>query len=83
MKSPGVFVEGNSFSEFVHTDHFVMVRLAATDKIKSSARRLMNKATAIYISDATDVAFTPSVPIPSFTPLDLPSLIDALQRDLE
>lgn len=52
VKSPGVFVEGNSFAEFVHTDYFVMVRQAGNDKIKSSARRALDKATTIYISDA-------------------------------
>ena len=54
VKSPGVFIEGNSFSEFVNTDHFVMVRQSSSEKIKSSARRLINKATAIYVSDTTD-----------------------------
>src|SRR5215208_6546057 len=82
VKSPGVFVEGNSFSEFVHTDYFVMVRLTANDKIKSTARRVMNKATAIYISDAAEVPFTSTDPVPSFAPSDLPALIDALQRKL-
>ena len=53
MKAPGVFVEGNSFSQFVDTDHFVMVRQAGNDKIKSSARRALSKATAIYVSDTT------------------------------
>src|SRR5918993_2294220 len=58
VRSRGVFVEGNSFSQFVNTDHFVMVRLAANDKIKSSARRVMSKATALYVSDATEAMFT-------------------------
>ena len=53
VRAPGVFIEGNSFSQFVDTDHFVMVRQAGTDKIKSSARRALSKATAIYVSDAT------------------------------
>src|SRR5215204_2159036 len=51
VNSPGVFVEGNSFTHFVNTDHFVMVRQASSDKMKSSARRLISKATAIYVSD--------------------------------
>ena len=53
VKSPGVFVEGNSFAQFVHTDYFVMVRQAGNDKIKSSARRALDKATAIYVADST------------------------------
>lgn len=51
VKSPGVFVEGNSFAEFVQTDYFVMVRRSGNEKIKSSARRALEKSNAIYISD--------------------------------
>src|SRR5215216_3910560 len=77
VKSPGVFVEGNSFSEFVHTDYFVMVRLAGNDKIKSSARRVLSKATAIYVSD---VPYKPSrESIPLFTQSNLPDMIDHLR----
>jgi hypothetical protein len=75
VKAPGVFVEGNSFSQFVHTDHFVMVRQAGNDKIKSSARRALSKATAIYISDTA--SFTPTESIPLFT--ELSALIEYLQ----
>jgi molybdopterin-guanine dinucleotide biosynthesis protein len=78
VKSPGVFVEGNSFSQFVHTDYFVMVRKRGNDKIKSSARRALNKATAIYISDAvTDISLQT---FPHFTPSTLPALISLLSR---
>jgi molybdopterin-guanine dinucleotide biosynthesis protein len=65
VKSPGVFVEGNSFSQFVRTDYFVMVRRDGDEKIKSSARRALNKATAIYISDSPHS--------------DLPGLIDRIR----
>lgn len=82
VKSPGVFVEGNSFSEFVHTDHFVMVRLAANDKIKGSARRALGKATAVYVADGDEAEFTSNDLIPLFAPSDLPTLINSLQRKL-
>ena len=77
VKSPGVFVEGNSFSEFVHTDHFVMVRFGAGTKIKSSARRLLGKATAIYVSDNEVLA--PDGPTPVFSAANLPALIEHLR----
>ena len=77
VKSPGVFVEGNSFSEFVHTDHFVMVRFGTGTKIKSSARRLLGKATAIYVSD--EEAFAPDGPTPVFSAAQLPALIEHLR----
>ena len=77
VKAPGVFVEGNSFTQFVDTDHFVMVRQAGNDKIKSSARRALSKATAIYVSDTA--SFTPTDSIPFFTASDLTGLIEHLQ----
>ena len=56
VKSPGVFVEGNSFAEFVHTDYFVMVRRSGNEKIKGSARRALEKTNAIYVSDRDDLS---------------------------
>ena len=82
VKSPGVFVEGNSFSEFVLTDHFVMVRRAGNEKIKSSARRALDKATAIYVSDSTNESLSRSS-IPRFMHSDLPGLIHHLQSCLQ
>ena len=83
VKSRGVFVEGNSFSEFVNPDHFVMVRQSNSDKIKSSARRMLNKATAIYVSDTTDEpdGLQPLAveSIPLFTPSSMFSLIGYLK----
>jgi molybdopterin-guanine dinucleotide biosynthesis protein len=83
VKSPGVFVEGNSFSEFVNPHHFVMVRQASTDKIKSSARRLMPKATAIYVSDVTAEIPTADQTIRVFSRSDLPFLIEYLQSSTQ
>ena len=83
VKSPGVFVEGNSFSEFVNPDHFVMVRQASSEKIKSSARRMMSKATAIYVSDTAaesdDLKTSAIESIPLFTPSSMFSLIGYLK----
>lgn len=86
VKSPGVFIEGNSFSQFVPTDYFVMVRHASKNNIKSSARRILDKATAIYISDGTniDAAGSPTGPQkPIFTSSHLPALIDHLRTSLQ
>ena len=83
VKSPGVFIEGNSFSEFVNPDHFVMVRRAGSDKIKSSARRLMSKTTAIYVSDVKNGITTESKVIPVFVASDLPLLIHYLRSSRE
>lgn len=84
VQTPGVFVEGNSFSEFVKTHGFVMVRLVANEKIKSSARRaLSNRATAVYVSDATENSALSSDGPPVFTQSSLPGLIDHLRTSLE
>ena len=84
VKSPGVFIEGNSFSQFVNTDHFVMVRSAANDKMKTSARRNISKATAIYVSDLNgevenENAYGPTAETPLFTPSNLFSLVGYLK----
>lgn len=79
VKSAGVFVEGNSFSQFVNPDYFVMVRRAGLDKIKSTARQSLVKATAIYVSDGS----VENDGTPTFTPSELPDLIEHLRTSLE
>ena len=54
VKSPGVFVEGNSFAEFVQTDCMFMVRRAGDPKIKKSAKKIVEKTTPIYVSNIYD-----------------------------
>ena len=54
VKAPGVFVEGNSFTEFVDTDFFVMVARPDDLKIKATARRSLSRVSAVYLSGETD-----------------------------
>lgn len=54
VQSTVVFVEGNSFAEFVQTDCMFMVRRADDHKIKKSAKRVIEKATAIYVTNIYD-----------------------------
>lgn len=51
VAAPGVFVEGNSFTEFVPIDFFLMVARAAGEKIKTSARRALPRVSALYLSE--------------------------------
>jgi molybdopterin-guanine dinucleotide biosynthesis protein len=51
VSAPGVFVEGNSFTEFVDVDFMLMVARAGGGKIKSTARRALSKASVVYLSD--------------------------------
>lgn len=54
VKSPCVFVEGNSFSEFVQTDCMFMVRADADQRIKKSAKKIIEKATAVDVTNIYD-----------------------------
>lgn len=51
VESEGVFVEGNSFAQFVDVDFFVMVRRADDAKIKKSAKKVLSQADEIYVLD--------------------------------
>jgi molybdopterin-guanine dinucleotide biosynthesis protein len=50
VKTEGVFVEGNSFAQFVDVDFFVMVRRADETKIKKSAKQVADRANELYVS---------------------------------
>ncbi|MGB8509011.1 MAG: hypothetical protein WCD76_11560, partial [Pyrinomonadaceae bacterium] len=49
VNAPGVLVEGNSFLDFVVPDFFVMSARSGDAKIKSSARRMLSKVSALYL----------------------------------
>jgi len=50
VKTPGVLVEGNSFLEFVKTDFAIICARAGENKLKTSARRTLERADALYLS---------------------------------
>jgi hypothetical protein len=50
VKSEGVFVEGNSFAEFVDVELMIIVARAADTQIKKSARRALSKSSALYLT---------------------------------
>jgi molybdopterin-guanine dinucleotide biosynthesis protein len=54
VKSAGVIVEGNSFLEYVEPDFAIMCARAGENKLKSSARRNLQKADALYLSTIDD-----------------------------
>lgn len=53
VKTRGVFVEGNSFSEFINPDFFIMVARSHQPKIKATARKVLGRVSAFYVSDET------------------------------
>jgi molybdopterin-guanine dinucleotide biosynthesis protein len=50
VKSAGVIVEGNSFLDFVEADFAIMCARAGENRMKTSARRTLARADAIYLS---------------------------------
>src|SRR6478672_13192598 len=54
VKSAGVIVEGNSFLEYVEPDFAIMCARAGANKVKSSARRNLQQADALYLSTIDD-----------------------------
>jgi len=88
VRSEGVFVEGNSFSQFVETDYFVMVKSAGSDSIKKSAKAIVSKVEAVYLSEFGSTTSDHDKPEnlindrPPFTHITLPSLILEVRRAL-
>jgi len=50
VKSAGVIVEGNSFLDFVEADFAITCARAGENRMKTSARRTLARADAIYLS---------------------------------
>ncbi len=54
VRSQGVIIEGNSFLRFVDVDFAVMVARAEGGKVKPTARRVLGKADALFLSGNLD-----------------------------
>lgn len=54
VSADGVFVEGNSFSQYVDPDFFIMVARSDDLKIKSTARKALNRVSSFYLSGETE-----------------------------
>ena len=54
VKSPGVLVEGNSFLDYVAADFAITCARAGENQLKTSARRTLAKADALYLSTIDD-----------------------------
>jgi molybdopterin-guanine dinucleotide biosynthesis protein len=49
VRADGVFVEGNSFTEFVDVDALIMTLRESDTRIKRSAKRALEKTSALYV----------------------------------
>lgn len=54
VASPGVVVEGNSFLDYVAADFAITCARAGENKLKTSARRTLERADAVYLSTIDD-----------------------------
>jgi molybdopterin-guanine dinucleotide biosynthesis protein len=54
VKSAGVIVEGNSFLDFINADFAITCARAGENRMKSSARRTLARADALYLSTIDD-----------------------------
>ena len=54
VRSGGVIIEGNSFTQFVAVDYLIMVAGGNDLKIKGSARRALSNASALYLLDGAE-----------------------------
>src|SRR6185295_17966427 len=54
VKANGVFVEGNSFSQYIDPDFFIMVVRSDDLKIKNTARLALSRVSAFYLSGETE-----------------------------
>lgn len=79
VSSVGVIVEGNSFSEYVPVDYFVMVRRPELSGIKKSAKRALGKSSAIYVSSEGRVMDEMSQ-LPVFTPESFLDLVGRVRE---
>jgi molybdopterin-guanine dinucleotide biosynthesis protein len=94
VSAGGVFIEGTSFVNYLDVDLMLMCARASGGKIKSSARRMMKRASALYLYDETDddaatrARFATwladsgerelATDIPLYTRAELPQLIDRI-----
>jgi molybdopterin-guanine dinucleotide biosynthesis protein len=51
VRAPGVFIEGNSFQQFVEVDYTLMVARPEPGQLKGSARRALPVTDALYLFD--------------------------------
>jgi molybdopterin-guanine dinucleotide biosynthesis protein len=63
VQADGVFVEGNSFAQFIAPDFFIMVGRSDNLKAKATAKKMLPSVSAFYISDDRNSAGADEVSI--------------------
>jgi hypothetical protein len=94
VRTDGVFIEGNSFTEYIQPDFLIMVARSKDIKIKATARKALSRVSAFYLSDETGEEgrqrlketlaklnlgdFEQTAPV--FTPSELPGMVAHLRE---
>lgn len=61
VRSSAVLIEGNSFTEFIQPDFFVMVVNSKNPKIKATARKSLQRVSAYYLTGEVDIQGAQSI----------------------
>jgi molybdopterin-guanine dinucleotide biosynthesis protein len=94
VRAEGVFVEGNSFTEFIQPDFFIMVARSGETRIKATARKALGRVSAFFVSGALESSERAQLKnlltqlkvadscrnAPVFTPSELPQLVELLRQ---
>ncbi len=89
VNAPGVFIEGNSFGEYLTPEFFIMVARSDQQKIKSTARRALPRVSAFYFSGDEEPSsqhrefvekFSAGRMVPQFSRRQLPELFLLLRN---
>lgn len=94
VASRGVLIEGNSYLRFVAADFALLVARDERQKVKPSARRVLTKASALYLSGLPEPGRDESVAAstnfnapgglaagtPIFTPATIPQLVERIRE---
>ena len=94
VNAPGVLIEGNSFLQFIDVDFAVLVSRGENDRIKSSTRWVLPKASAFYLFNEDNASAARSIvrlnerfapmefnqPLPIYTAKELPQMISRIQQ---
>lgn len=93
VQANGVFIEGNSFTEYIDTDFFVMVARPDDLRIKKTARSALSRVSAFYFSEESEIRGDEQLnalikaelgnrimDIPIFSRAELPQLINRLLK---
>ncbi|HKO95405.1 MAG TPA: hypothetical protein VJU86_00320 [Pyrinomonadaceae bacterium] len=92
VQSEIVFIEGNSFTQYIDPDFFIMVIRRDRMTIKKTARNAMNRVSAIYVSGTHDAPIEAefeelsgvnmSSDIPVFSSQTFSMLVERIQNNL-